>query len=68
MSKPEVIEDEETLSLNDLIEQQHISQIDNLDELSKLWPTDDDPDLLLEYVLNERNERRQLNSESEQIG
>ena len=68
MSKPEVIEDEETLSLNDLIEQQHISQIDNLDELSKLWPADDDPDLLLEYVLNERNERRQLNSESEQIG
>jgi hypothetical protein len=68
MSKPEVIEDEERLSLDELIEQQHISPIDNLDELSKLWPVDDDPDLLLEYVLNERNERRQLNSESEQIG
>ncbi len=61
MSKQNIIENEETVLLNDLIEQQHVSPINNLDEISSLWPADDDPDLLLEYVLNERSERRQLN-------
>ena len=61
MSKQNIIENEETVLLNDLIEQQHVSPINNLDEISSLWPADDDPDLLLEYVLNERIERRQLN-------
>ncbi len=67
MSKQDTIENEETSLLNDLIEQQQVSPIDNLDEISRLWPADDDPDLLLEYVLNERIERRQLNTEREQI-
>jgi hypothetical protein len=61
MSKQNIIENEEAVLLNDLIEQQHVSPINNLDEISRLWPADDDPDLLLEYVLNERIERRQLN-------
>ncbi len=61
MSKHNIIENEETVLLNDLIEQQHVSPINNLDEISSLWPADDDPDLLLEYMLNERSERRQLN-------
>jgi len=61
MSKQNIIENEETVLLNDLIQQQHVSPISNLDEISSLWPADDDPDLLLEYVLNERSERRQLN-------
>ena len=61
MGKQNIIENEETVLLNDLIEQQHVSPINNLDEISSLWPADDDPDLLLDYVLNERIERRQLN-------
>ena len=68
MSKQDTIENEEAALLNDLIEQQHISPINSLDEISKLWPANDDPDLLLEYVLNERNVRRQLNTERERIG
>jgi len=67
MNGHEAIEDEETSLLNDLIQQQQVSPINNLDEISILWPADDDPDLLLEYVLNQRIERRQLNSESERI-
>jgi hypothetical protein len=67
MSKQDTIEKEETSLLNDLIEQQHVSPIDNLDEISTLWPADDDPDLLLKYVLNERIERRQLNTKRERI-
>jgi hypothetical protein len=68
MSKQDTIENEEAALLNDLIEQQHISPINNLDEISKLWPANDDPDLLLEYVLSERIARRQLNTERERIG
>jgi hypothetical protein len=68
MSKQDTIENEETALLNDLIEHQHISPINNLDEISNLWPADDDPDLLLEYVLNERHQRRQLNTDRELIG
>ncbi|HJQ70830.1 MAG TPA: hypothetical protein VKA70_17785 [Blastocatellia bacterium] len=60
MSKQDIIENEETALLNDLIRQQQVSPINNLDEISSLWPADDDPDLLLEYLLNERIERRQL--------
>jgi hypothetical protein len=61
MSKQDIIENEETALLNDLIRQQQVSPINNIDEISSLWPADDDPDLLLEYLLNERIERRQLN-------
>ncbi len=67
MSKQDTIENEETSLLSDLIEKQHVSPINNLDELSSLWPADDDPDLLLEHVLNERFERRQLKTEKEGI-
>lgn len=66
MMKQDIAQDEETALLSQLIEQQQVSPINNLDELSRLWPADDDPDLLLEYVINERVERRQV--EREQIG
>lgn len=66
MMKQDIAQDEEAALLNQLIEQQQVSPINDLDELSRLWPADDDPDLLLAYVLNERLERRQM--ESEQIG
>lgn len=53
-------------SLRELIEQQGVSPVHNLDELSDLWPIDDDPDLLLQHILADRAERRQLNTEREQ--
>ena len=55
-------------SLRELIEQQGVSPVNNLDELSDLWPVDDDPDLLLQHILTDRAERRRLNTEREQIG
>lgn len=68
MGQQDTIENEETSLLTDLIKQQQVSPVNNLDELSTLWPADDDPDLLLQYVLNERIARRQLDTERELIG
>jgi len=43
--------EEAAIALRDLIERQGVSPIDSLDELSDLWPADDDPDLLLQHIL-----------------
>ena len=51
-------------SLDDLAAQQGVSPASDLDEISALWPTDDDPDKLLEFVLREREARRRLIRES----
>jgi hypothetical protein len=67
MAKQDIAQNEETALLDELIEQQQVSPVDNLDEISQLWPADDDPDLLLEYVLNERIERRQLDTERDRV-
>jgi hypothetical protein len=48
---------EDTLSR--LIAEQGITPIDNLDQLASLWPADDDPDALMNYVLSERRARLQ---------
>ncbi|HXU36324.1 MAG TPA: hypothetical protein VN937_08155 [Blastocatellia bacterium] len=56
----------ETL-LDEMIREQGVSPVSGLDELSDLWPADDDPDRLMRYVIEERRERRSLPSESEQI-
>lgn len=47
-------------SLDELAAQQGVSPISNLDELSDLWPADDDPDELLEHIQREREARRNL--------
>lgn len=65
--KDELTEDA-AVSLRELIEQQDVSPINDLDEISDLWPVDDDPDLLLQHILTDRGERRRLNSESEPTG
>jgi hypothetical protein len=49
-----------TLSLDDLAEQQNVAAVSDLDEISALWPVDDDPDELLQHVLHERGARRTL--------
>lgn len=51
-----------SISLEELAEQQGVSAASNLDEISALWPADDDPDQLLRHILFERSERRKLQS------
>ena len=50
-------------ALSRLIAEQGISPINNLDELAALWPVDDDPDSLMNYVLAERQARLQVNAD-----
>ena len=51
----------EALTLTQLIKQQGVTPIDDLDALSDLWPADDDPDQLMQYILNERIQRQKIN-------
>jgi len=50
----------ESLSLEELAEQQRVTPVEDLQEVAKLWPVDDDPDELLRFILAERRARRQL--------
>ena len=50
-------------ALSQLVAEQGISPIHDLDELAALWPADDDPDALMNFVLAERQARLQLNDE-----
>jgi hypothetical protein len=50
----------QSLSLAELAELQGVSPVEDLDDLAELWPTDDDPDDLLQYILTLRAERREL--------
>jgi hypothetical protein len=63
----DVIAENAATALDELIQQQGVAAVSNLDELSDLWPGDDDPDHLMRYVLEERAERRRLPAESEHV-
>ncbi len=54
----------DSVSLEELVEQQQVTPVEDLDEFSKLWPVDDDPDELFRYIAAERRERRKLNSQT----
>lgn len=41
-------------SLDRLIAEQGVSPIDDFDQIAALWPADDDPDALMNFVLLER--------------
>lgn len=47
-----------SLSFEELAELQGVQPVKDLDEISALWPVDDDPDEILAYVLKERALRR----------
>jgi len=47
-----------SLPLESLAEEQGIVAADNLDEISDLWPVDDDPDAMMAHILRDRAERR----------
>jgi len=48
-----------SLSLNELAREQGVSPVKDIQEISDLWPVDDDPDELLRFTLLERRARRQ---------
>jgi hypothetical protein len=48
----------ESISLEELAKRQAVRPVQNLDELVKLWPVDDDAEELLGFVLSERRARR----------
>gem|GEM_PF-2764654 len=52
-------------NLSQLIAEQGVTPIDDLRELAALWPADDDPDALMNFVLSERQARLQLNAEDQ---
>jgi hypothetical protein len=66
-TEKDVIAEEAAIALDELIQQQGVAPVGNLDELSDLWPGDDDPEQLMRYLLEERAERRQLPAEGEPI-
>jgi len=49
----------ESLSLDELAQKQAVTPVEDLQEVVKLWPVDDDPDELLRFILKERRARRQ---------
>jgi hypothetical protein len=51
-----------SIPLEELAEQQGESVAYDLDQISTLWPADDDPDQLLHHILRDRMERRGLQS------
>ncbi len=58
----------QSISLEELAEQQGVSVVSNLDGITALWPADDDPDELLRHLFAERAERRKYGKNKEKIG
>jgi len=52
-----------SLPLHELAELQSVQPADDLDQISALWPVDDDPDQILAHILEERSARRRLAQE-----
>jgi hypothetical protein len=50
----------ESLSLEELAEQQGVPPVQDLQKLAQLWPVDDNPDELLRFILQERRARRRV--------
>lgn len=49
-----------SLSLEELAERQQVLPVEDLDEISALWPVDDDPDKLMDHILEDRSARRRI--------
>jgi hypothetical protein len=46
-----------SIPLDALVEIQGVQPVHNLDQISSLWPVDDDPDRMLAHILDERSAR-----------
>ena len=71
MSKVDAQQNEEVAenaehTIERLIAEQGVTPVDDLDQLAALWPADDDPDALMNYVLSERKARVELDAEDHQ--
>jgi hypothetical protein len=53
----------QSVSLEELAEEQGTEVASDIDLIAALWPADDDPDALLDFVLRERGERRRAAAE-----
>jgi hypothetical protein len=52
----------QSVSLEELAEEQGVGVVSDIGSITVLWPADDDPDDLLDFVLRERCERRKVAS------
>ena len=52
----------QSVSLEELAEEQGVSPVSAPEEIFALWPADDDPDDIMNYVLHERGARRKLSA------
>lgn len=50
----------QSVSLEELAEEQDMGVVSDIDSIAALWPADDDPDALLDFVVRERHERRRV--------
>jgi hypothetical protein len=50
----------QSVSLEELAEEQGAGAVSDLDSIAALWPADDDPDALFDFILHERRERRRV--------
>jgi hypothetical protein len=50
----------QSVPLHELAEEQGAGAVSDLDSISALWPADDDPDALFDFILRERHERRMM--------
>lgn len=63
---PKESEAQAKMYLDRLIAEQGVRPIADLDELAALWPADDDPDALMNFVLSERQARVQRDDDEQQ--
>ena len=49
-----------SVSLEELAEEQGVGVLSDIGSIAALWPADDDPDDLLDFVLHDRCERRKV--------
>ena len=52
----------QSVSLEELAEEQGVTPVSAPEEVFALWPADDDPDDLLNFVLRDRGARRKLSA------
>lgn len=53
----------QSVSLEELAEEQGTGVVSDIDSIAALWPADDDPDALLDFVQHNRGERRRAAAE-----
>jgi len=50
----------QSVSLGELAEEQGAGTASDLDSIAALWPADDDPDALFDFIVHERRVRRRV--------